>query len=404
MVKLITIIGITVFAPMTKEDFEKYKDEKKKEANAKNAYQKKHLPKKGIKFPITTIEINDNYKNKISSIKYLELDFLSLLATCSILLFLVIQIIRIYDEKAIKDVNLAFSLEFFTSVFALYYLLGIAFENGFFKTDEAKVTLFLGFQSWIFSFVILYILPQYFDFGLPNSYNETIKRINEGLKIFEMSFDIDYKYFCGLMAIIASLITMAQTNQAVSFTYYYHLQTQEEYNMTLENSKTNKLSRYFLHIGFLFPLLISILFVPALLKNFIVPMYISDTLFDFIKIMLVFLYIVLKLSVDRKEFQYTMYKVYYYIQALPQNATDQYYNLMSTQMLDKLNRVWIQVFGYIGSAIVPALMCILSLHKGIYLFSTEKIEEFNFKFLYENSTAEIDNEKVNINPFEVENL
>eukprot|EP00826_Nyctotherus_ovalis_P034743 TRINITY_DN2917_c0_g2_i3.p1 TRINITY_DN2917_c0_g2~~TRINITY_DN2917_c0_g2_i3.p1 ORF type:complete len:449 (-),score=82.80 TRINITY_DN2917_c0_g2_i3:67-1413(-) len=391
---------------MVKEDFEKYKAAKKKEVSAASSNRKKRQPNDGLKFPVTTIEINGEYSKQVCSISYLEVDFLTLLATSSLILFLITQIINIYDKDAIKDINFAFSLEFFTVVFALYFLLKLAFEDGFFRTDEARLGLFFGTASSIAAFTVLYVFPEYFDLCFPAAYQTVKKRINEAFSVFGINFNIGYKYFCILLAAVAFLLTMAQTTHAVSFAYYYHSLTKQNYERAPANSSqlSSKLYALNLHLTFIFPLLLIILYVPALAKDYLAPAFISDRLFEVARTLLIFLYAVMKLVADRREFQWKMFQAYAYIKALPQNVNDQYYNLMSNQLLKRLKRVWAVTLGYISCAIIPILMSILLLHKGIYLLAPERVESFDFSFLYSNATNTTEPEKVKMNPFEVENL
>jgi len=396
-----TLIGIILFGAMAKEDFEKYKAAKKKEESAQTHYQKKRQPKDGLKFPVTTIEINDHNAKQITTVNYLETDFLTLLATSSVMVFLTIQIINFYNKDSIKDINFAFSLELCVAIFALHYLLKLTFEGGFFKTDESRLSLFFGILALISSFFLLYLIPEHVDLCFPNAYQAIINRINSAFTAIEVTFNIHYKYFCMIVAFIASLISIGQATHAVDFAYYYHYVTREETEKALVRSTKDKsfMHKLNLHITFICPLLIVILYIPALLENYLVPTYIASNFFEFLRTLFVLLYVIMKLIADKDHFQWKMLQSYAYIKALPQNINDQYYTFMNNQLLKRQNQVWTMVLGYVSCAIIPVLMCLLLFHKGIYLLAPEKVESFDFFFLYQNKT-----ETEKANPFELENL
>jgi len=410
--------GITIPLPLSKPDFDKYKAAKEFEKKDKNAYEKKRQSKKGPSFPLKTITVNDEYVEKVCSVNYLELDFLCLLAVCSIAFYLLVELLN-FTMKSYKEINLGLSMEFFTVSFMLYYLLKNAFVGGIWKSDEAKVALFLGAQSWMISYVLLYITPEYVDTGFPKSFEIMMSRLNEALGGLDLKIHIGYEYFCGILATIAALITIGQTKNAVGFSYYYHSQTKEEYEKTwikygYDVSKLRKL-KVLLHVAFIAPVIIIVLYIPSLTKNYFVPIYLSENVYDLIRIFIVISYAILKLCLTRKELQWNMDQSYGYIKALPYNTNDQYYNAMTQRMLDIVNNIWTSVIGLFNTVFIPIILGVLILHKGLYLFRTENLPAYNFNFLYANVTetktehaaispAINETQKVKTNPFAIENL
>ena len=292
------IIGITFPLPPTKLEYEKYAAAKGIDGKQMNKYYKKRFSKKDSRFGLKVFTLDDTFYAKVCSIDYLELDFISMIGTCSIFMALLMEFLKFITNGHVKDYNISFSLEFLGLTSSLFHLIRICMRRGIAKNDEAKVAIFLGFQAWMISFLLLYIMPDYLDLELKNGFDNYIKRINEGLKIFKISLKFEYEYYAGIIAVVASLITIAQTKHVVNFTYYYHIKTKTESSAYIQITKESKKfswKKFFLHISFIMPIFIIVLYIPTISKNYIVPALISEELFYFIRMLISLSYILLKL-------------------------------------------------------------------------------------------------------------
>ncbi len=349
----------------------------------------------------------------------MELDFLVMMTTTSVLVYLLLEVMR-FLTPSVKDVNLAFSLETFTAFFVLFYLLKQAFEGGIFASDESKVALFLGAQGAMVAFVLLYITPQYVDFAMPQAFEAFIRRVNQCLAAIDMHVELGYEYFCGLMAGLAALITIAQTKHAVDFGHYYHSFTKTAWDKTWQNLGYRVTGyRKFqvqMHLAFLLPILIVVTFVQSIMKSFFAPKYISEGLFDLLRLALIAVYIGVKASLSRREIQWGADQSYGYIKALPYNTNDQFFQTMTNRMLSTVNGIWTTVLGHFGCLAIPILLVVLLLHKGCYFFCSPTMPAINFDFLYTNVTgmnettinagqSPLSNEtRVKTNPYAAENM
>jgi len=340
----------------------------------------------------------------------MEAELVALAGTCSIILILIMQFLQLITKGHTKEINLALSLEIFAIVISLHYLIKATLEGGIWKNDEAKIALFLGFQAWMISFVVLYITPEYVDLEVPKSFEAFIGRLNEGLKSINIRVTIGYEYFCILMSTIAALITIAQTKPSINFTYYYHVKTRGIAKFNRRSVRYNY-HKFFLHLAFIFPMLIIVTYVPALLKDLVVPDLISDFWFNFIRVILLFCYTLLKLFLTPGEMQWTIDLSYSYIVALPSNLNDFYFETMTNRMLSAVNTAWTRILGYLSCAFLPLMSCVLIFHKGTYFFSSDKLPSFNFDFLYEKISQTEEDEEITsvlkdekVNPFALGNI
>lgn len=71
-----------------------------------------------------------------------------------------------------------------------------------------------------------------------------------------------------------------------------------------------------MYFNFLAPLLVSLMFVPPLLKNYVVPTYISDDTWKIIRILVVVITIMMKMLTFREELQFQFNESYFLVQRL----------------------------------------------------------------------------------------
>lgn len=318
------------------------------------------------------------------------------------------EFLNLITKGHAKEINITLSLEIFAIAISLFYLLKIAMEGGVWKSDESKIALFLGFQAWMISFVLLYITPNYVDLQLPLSFEMLMGRVNEALKSIDLRMTIGYEHFCVVMSTVACLITVAQTRHAISFTYYYHMITTPTSRRTV-NFGNIRISSLLTHVPFILPMFIIVFYIPALLKDFAVPTLLSDFSFSLLRVLLSLLYVLLKLRQSRTEMQWSANLSYSYLARTLSTLDDGDFGTMTRQMLAVLNRAWTTVLGYFACALVPLVSCVLVLHRGTCFFMSEQLPPFNFDFLYEKTDeSEGDSATTNttakVNPFALGNI
>ena len=263
-------IGISVFIPPFKEDYTKYKESLEREEKAHTKYQKKRQSRRGPQLPVRTVEVDSTFHENVCSPYYFDVNFLTLIATCTLLVFIIVQIAHAFNHQIITNENILFVLEFFTIILTLFYLIKFSI-NGLWRSGDLGFSIVFGLISWLISFVLLYLTPEYVDFYFADSFQIFSLRVKELLNALNINATPTYEYFCGFIATISFLLTVSHTKCAENFARYYSSQIREDVEKSWASagysiSKFRRI-KVFLHIAFALPLLFAMFYIPALLKN-----------------------------------------------------------------------------------------------------------------------------------------
>ena len=271
----------------------------------------------------------------------------------------------------------------------VFSLFKISVHNGV-CSDEMKVEMLIAFKATVFAFVFLYYCLPFLDFEFAKGFAESVGRLNQLFWIFRFQVQISEVYLYVFVAVICGVLTFACVRTVIKFAYYYHFITKTTMEQMLSNDKlTQKFYKRFsmqMHVCFIFPLLISTLYIPTITKNAFVPLIFSSTIFSYLRISLILCYLVLKCVTLRKEVQFNMNQSYSLVRIMVNNPSEQIFSFITTKMRQNFETIWKLIYQYASAIIIPFCLIMLLFHRGVLYGPTFSNKDLDFSFLFVNNT------------------
>lgn len=268
---IIPVQGLTTYVPPVDEDYEMLeKTNKGARENKKgevNKYDKKKLPAKA-KFPLRTLEINEDFL-KHNQEFFVEYDFLFMLFTVILLLFVFTSLTKIF-LPGMLETNVIFYMMIFLILMTLMNLGKNTFANGYFNlSDETRIEFLFAMKAFISTFIVMSSLKSttFFDFDMEKAHEETMKRVNQLMYILGGKLDLPIIYMYFALGLFAALITFFTVRLHIRFAYYFYVITKNKeqlFKSKGENSEEGARYRkhlYLMYLNLLAPLIVLIFYV-----------------------------------------------------------------------------------------------------------------------------------------------
>jgi len=99
-----------------------------------------------------------------------------------------------------------------------------------------------------------------------------------------------------------------------------------------------------LYVNFLTPLLISILYINPLLETYIVPEYMSESVFRVIRVAIVVMSICLRMLTFREELQFVFNESYFMVQKLMVEKNEKVFRYIKLRIQENFLNTWYTVY------------------------------------------------------------
>ena len=299
----------------------------------------------------------------------IEYDFVVVLVLITIMSTLTSHLVKFIVQQELGH-NFMYYLLIICIVLISFYMVRqslFPFDLG----DENKILLLFCLKTFILSYMICGYFTHHIDFGLVPAMKKFQIQLNSLTSICTENPMLSPDLIFLWLSTVSSVLSITIVHLGIKNAYHFYFvnksielsQAQQDH----ENVRKLNKDRFMIAINFFTPILVFILYIPALSSSFVVPEIMNFETFELIRFGIIFVVIMLKASMFYNELQFEFNENYFYIQKLLSHKHEKLFKYIQLKMKLKFVNIWITCFQYMALVGLPLLFLLATMHKWVVL-------------------------------------
>lgn len=181
---------------------------------------------------------------------------------------------------------------------------------------------------------------------------------------------LPFEVTLGIFSLLGSVISFCIVNEQVKFAHFFYMFSESEDQLDTKiqegddvEVRTSKrfqaILSAFVYTNFLTPIFLILLYLNPVIKQVLVPDFLSNQVFSVLKYLLTFVVCLLRCFTFREEVQFSYNDSYSLINQLVRNKNEKLITYVRMRIKENLLKTWYTAFSHFSNVMIPCLLLIL---------------------------------------------